>query len=208
MEATHDSVPVVNKRPPISRQKSNQFRVIAGEHRGRVLTFPEVEGLRPTPDRVRETLFNWLQLSIAGASCLDLFAGSGALSIEACSRGASQVLSVELSSDAINSLKNNLEKLELDNINTLQSDALSWLNQVKESESFDIIFLDPPYSLKLLPELISKIEEQGLLAEQGFVYLENNSPLEELELPDDWLLKKSKKAGQVYFGICQKTDCS
>ena len=188
------------------RQKnnSNQFRIIAGEYRHRVLGFPDAIGLRPTPDRVRETLFNWIQPLLAGAHCLDLFSGSGALAFEALSRGAAQVTALELSGKASDSLKNNALLLDENRLTVINQDALVWLQSPRAS-AFDIIFLDPPYSLRLLQDLVATIDACNLLNPGGTLYLEDNQPLDDLSLPPGWLLSRSKKAGQVFYGLCTRS---
>lgn len=188
----------------MGRQSSNKFRIIAGDLRHRVLPFPDVPGLRPTPDRVRETLFNWLQLDIAGARCLDLFCGSGALALEALSRGAAEVTAVELSGEAVRSLRENARKLGLDAFRVVQQDALDWLVNTLE-QPFDVIFLDPPYSLDLLPGVIEMIAAKSLLARGGFLYLEDDTAIDTLHLPEGWSMHRSRKAGKVYYGLVRNT---
>ena len=189
-----------------NRQKnsSNQFRIIAGEYRHRVLGFPDASGLRPTPDRVRETLFNWIQPVLVGAHCLDLFSGSGALAFEALSRGAAQVTALELSGQACDALKNNTRLLAEDRITLINQDALVWL-QSPQPSAFDIIFLDPPYALRLLQNLLDTINACNLLNPEGVLYLEDNQPLDNLTLPPGWTLSRSKKAGQVFYGLCTRS---
>ncbi len=126
----------------------NQLRIIGGSHRRRMIRFPaldtEIAGFRPTPDRVRETLFNWLGQDLTGKRCLDLFAGSGALAFEAASRGASQVVAIDASRLAIQAMADNQRQLRLDHLKLQLGDAFSWLAAC--AESFDVIFLDPPFA--------------------------------------------------------------
>ena len=177
---------------------SNRIRIIGGQWRSRQLPFIEVAGLRPTPDRVRETLFNWLQGQIAEARCLDLFAGSGAIAFEALSRYADEVVIVEKHPKAARQLADNLSLLESGQPSRAQlqnQDALRYLDQVKEP--FDLIFLDPPYRKDLLPQVLSKVVEHGLLKPEGNIYLEH-----EAEERFDWTewgmeVLRTSHAGQV-----------
>lgn len=181
-----------------TKKGSSRLRIIGGEWRSRQLPFVEVPGLRPTPDRVRETLFNWLQGNIVGARCLDLFAGSGAVAFEALSRRAAEVVMVEKHAKAAQQLRDNLQILEgqsKSRAKIINADAMKFLRQA--SEPFDLIFLDPPYRQGFLPLVLDQVVEQGLLAEHGFIYLEHES--EESFDWTDWSLdvRKESKAGQV-----------
>lgn len=177
---------------------NNRIRIIGGEWRSRQLSFIEVPGLRPTPDRVRETLFNWLQGKVAGSRCLDLFAGSGAIAFEALSRYAGQVVLVEKHAKVSQQLKENLALLEANGEargTVVNMDAINYLEQA--SESFDLIFLDPPYRKGLLPIALDKIMTGSLLKPGGLIYLEHES-----EESFDWAgwnlsVLKQSKAGQV-----------
>jgi len=174
---------------------SNVLRIIGGDWRSRKLTFIDAPGLRPTPDRIRETLFNWLQGKVYGSRCLDLYAGSGALGLEALSRGANKVVFIEKSKAVATQLETNLAILKAKNARVYQDDALSFLN--KQTSQFDIIFLDPPYRQGLLEKTLKIIKQQNLLHQHSLIYLEH-----EAEHTIDWesfeleTLKQSK-AGQV-----------
>jgi len=188
-----------------SSKKSDRdrFRIIAGEWRGRKLSFPgDIPSLRPTTDRIRETLFNWLQLDIAGASCLDLFSGSGALAFEACSRGADTVTAIDSSTKVTDMLMANCKVLECSNMHVITADGMQWLQAQKEPAPFDIIFLDPPYALGLLPECLSMITNKGLLKSRGLIYLESDVSLDSIDIPKELSLLRSGKAGQVFYGVC------
>ncbi|MDH5444320.1 MAG: 16S rRNA (guanine(966)-N(2))-methyltransferase RsmD [Gammaproteobacteria bacterium] len=178
----------------------NQLRIIAGEWRSRKLSFADVEGLRPTPDRVRETLFNWLAPVMAGARCLDPFAGSGALGLEALSRGAGEVMMLDLSPKVVKQLKENLQLLGCDRASVLQQDAVNYLKQPPE-QPFDIVFLDPPYRKDLIRACIELLAKQNWLSEGARVYLEIESEAELPTLPDNWELTRSKKSGQVAYHL-------
>ena len=185
------------------RKKSgNQLRIIGGEWRGRKLGFPDVEGLRPTTDRVRETLFNWLQPVIHGARCLDLFAGSGALGLEALSRGAASVQFVDMDRRAISSLKENLSLLKDNRGSVLQSDALSFLGG--EPQVFDVVFLDPPFRQELLQPCLEQLCNNGWLSENARLYIEVEQELGEPQLPEGWKMLSSKQAGQVIYGLAAR----
>ena len=184
------------------RRPGNQLRIIGGEWRGRKLGFPEVEGLRPTTDRVRETLFNWLAPLTHGSHCLDLFAGSGALGLEALSRGATSVTFVDSDRRAVQSLRDNIALLKDERGTVVQSDALTYLQG--EPQPFDIVFLDPPFRKDLLQPCLERLCSDGWLSENARVYIEVEQELGEPELPEGWELVKSKKAGQVIYGLATR----
>jgi 16S rRNA (guanine966-N2)-methyltransferase len=181
-------------------QQGNQLRIIAGRWRGRKLSFAPVPGLRPTPDRVRETLFNWLDPFIQGARCLDLFAGSGALGIEAASRGAAGVIMVDHDPDVVRTLRGQLQQLEYSGAQVIQQDVESWL--ASASAPCDIVFLDPPYRENRLPACIHLLEANGWLAAGARVYIEAEKAYTP-ELPDTWDLYRSKCAGQVGYHLAR-----
>lgn len=187
----------------VKQPQNNQLRIIAGQWRGRKLTFPDLPGLRPTTDRIRETLFNWLQADIIGARCLDLFAGSGALGLEALSRNADSVVFVDSAAAAINQIKKNLLVLNDQNGLTHQIDAVSFLNTYKE-EPFDLIFLDPPFNKGLLETCIKVLQQSKCLKSQGLIYVECEKQLT-VGIPEDWLVLKEKKAGQVKYMLFEKS---
>ena len=176
------------------------LRIIGGTWRSRRLTFPGREGLRPTPDRVRETLFNWLQPWLPGATCLDLFAGSGALGLESLSRGAGQVVLVEQDLAAVSALRANLALLEARGAEVVQADARVFLQG--PARQFDIVFLDPPYASGLLAECCTRLATGGWLRPQGLIYLEAAGD-RALPLPAGWTLLRSKRAGQVGYHLAR-----
>ncbi len=201
---------------------TNTLRIIAGKWRSRKLTFPDAEGLRPTADRVRETLFNWLQNHIAQESCLDLFAGSGACGIEALSRDASHVTFIDNSAAALAAIRSNLQILGAINNNfTLhRQDALSWLDSVSldsaagsardsapgsaKGQQYGIAFVDPPFAANLLESACQKLEDSQVLKPQALIYVESGTGLARVKLPKNWLVLKSKQAGAVSFCLCQR----
>ena len=179
------------------------LRIIGGQWRSRKLGFPEAPGLRPTPDRVRETLFNWLAAHIEGAKVLDAFTGSGALYLEALSRGASMALALDANATAISSLRHNLDLLGCATGQLLQSDALKYL-ETQTPSAFDMVFLDPPFHQNLLPATCMLLEEKGWLAERAWIYTESETPPSALQMPATWRLHREKKAGQVYYSLWQR----
>jgi 16S rRNA (guanine966-N2)-methyltransferase len=185
------------------RAGSNQLRIIGGEWRGRKLRFPDVEGLRPTTDRVRETLFNWLAPVIHGARCLDLFAGSGALGLEALSRGAAEVIFVDSDRRAVQSLRENLALLKDERGSVVQADALSFLRA--GPRTFDVVFLDPPFRKELLQPCLELLCHNDWLSETARLYLEVEQELGEPQLPAGWDMVRSKKAGQVIYGLATRS---
>ncbi|SNR94258.1 16S rRNA (guanine(966)-N(2))-methyltransferase RsmD [Methylobacillus rhizosphaerae] len=178
---------------------SNRVRISGGEWRSRLLSFPDVPGLRPTPDRVRQTVFNWLGQDMHGRRCLDLFAGTGAMGFEALSRGASAVVLVEKSAVAARSLQQNQALLKAGQATVLQQDAMQFLAQ--SHERFDVIFLDPPYQQGWLPRLLPLLSSH--LAEDGVVYVEA-----EFVLGNDasWQVIKHGKAGNVCYHLLKLAD--
>ncbi len=181
----------------------NKFRIIAGEWRGRRLEFPAVKGVRPTPDRVKETLFNWLAPTIQGAVCLDLFAGSGSLGLEALSRGAREVDFVDQSRTVCQGIKNNLERMDvLDRGSVKTMDARDFLTEC--GKAYDVIFLDPPFGQSLLGEVLSVLENAKCLTPNGIVYAESQQPL--ADLSSFWRLTKSKRASKVAYHLLQREN--
>lgn len=177
-------------------------RIIAGKWRGRRLKILDVKGLRPTPDRVRETLFNWLSPHLKGARCLDLFAGSGALGFEALSRGALYVEMVDEALDVIKLLKEELFLFGVENSQVYQASIpREW---PPFTEPFDIIFLDPPYYQDLLIPCCHFLEKQGYLRESGIIYLEAQQLIKDNDLPKNWRIYKSHRAGQVFYHLAHR----
>lgn len=184
-----------------ANQVANQVRIIAGCWRGRKLSFAPVAGVRPTPDRIRETLFNWLSPVIRDARCLDLYAGSGALGIEAASRGAARVVMVDSDPQVIARLREQLQLLGAAQIEVVQSTVEAWLSA--PAEPFDIVFLDPPFRRDLLPACMQALESAGWLAADARVYIEAESNFEPV-LPQSWELTRSKRAGQVGYHLARR----
>ena len=188
----------------ISQSKKNgSIRIIAGKHRGRKLPVLNIEGLRPTTDRVKETVFNWLSPYINDAKCLDCFAGSGSLGFEALSRNASAVLFLELNKQVSKQLTSNLSLLKQNNAEVQHVDAVHYLQQANQ-QLFDLVFLDPPFRKDLLLNA-SKALNNGWLAEKALIYVESEECFASSLLPSNWQLLKEKKAGQVAYRLYQNT---
>jgi len=184
--------------------QNNTLRIIAGKWRGRKVPFPDSEGLRPTSDRVRETLFNWLAPAITDARCLDLFSGSGALSFEALSRGAEHATLIDASSRVSSQLQKNLNELQCNNANVLTTNAINWLKDTKGLEKpFDVVFLDPPFNQQLVAPSCELLNNQGLVEEGSYIYIETEANLA-LQIPQSWHIHREKKAGQVAYYLCIK----
>jgi 16S rRNA (guanine966-N2)-methyltransferase len=177
--------------------RSNSIRIIGGEFRGRRLGFPDIPGLRPTADRLRETLFNWLQGRTEAASCLDLFAGSGALGLEALSRGAQMVRFVDQSRLVIRQLEQNLQLLGArERAETITADGMRQLQQQADRQ-FDLVFLDPPFARDWLAQACGSLEQNNWLKPQSWVYLEQDSHRDWPPLPESWQVHRQAKAGQA-----------
>jgi 16S rRNA (guanine966-N2)-methyltransferase len=180
---------------------SNQLRIIGGEWRSRQIVFDDAPGLRPTPSRVRETLFNWLQADVVNSRCLDLFAGSGALGFEAASRGAKRVVQVENNAHSCQQLKANAAKLAASQIELQQMDVLSFLARC--NEQFDLVFLDPPFAQGLIAPTCQAIQDHNLLAPYAKIYIESERGLKLEELLPSWKALKQKTAGDVCYNLYQ-----
>lgn len=192
-------------KPPVAHGGDGQLRIIAGQWRSRQFNFPMAAGLRPTPNRVRETLFNWLAPYVAGAKVLDVFAGSGALFLEALSRGAGSAMALDLNHAAISSLRGHLQTLNCENGQLLNTDALGYLEQ-QPATPFDLVFLDPPFSQNLLQPACSLLETKGWLAWDAWIYTESENSPSSLGLPGNWRLHREQKAGQVHYALWQRAS--
>jgi 16S rRNA (guanine966-N2)-methyltransferase len=180
-----------------------EIRIIGGEWRGRKLHFPHSPTLRPTPDRVRETLFNWLQFEIAGKRCLDLFAGSGALGFEALSRGAKEVVFVERDPVVMAAIRSGLDTLRCDRGRLDARDAFDYLSR-PPTGSFDVVFLDPPYAERWLVRACEALERGGWLAPHSWIYLEDEASRGTPGVPAAWTIVRSKRAGDVGYHLARR----
>lgn len=189
--------------PKANHGGSGQLRIIAGQWRSRRFTFPEGPGLRPTPDRVRETLFNWLAPYIEGARVLDCFAGSGAMLLESLSRGAASAQALDLNPQSVAALRGHLDTLRCEVGQVQQVDALRYLES-QAPAPFDLVFLDPPFHQNLLLPACELLEQRGWLTTNAWIYCESESAPSTLGLPGNWRLHREKHTGQVYYSLWQR----
>ncbi len=184
---------------PAAASKTCEVRIIGGSLRSRRIRFVERPGLRPTPDRVRETLFNWLGQDLEGQDCLDLFAGSGALGFEAASRGAHRVLMVERDAAAARTLQTNREVLAVDAVEVMRADALEFLKHHRAR--YDVVFLDPPFADDCWPQLLALLPQ--CLKPGALVYCERAEPLDAVP---GWKIVKAGRAGQVSHQLLKRAE--
>lgn len=189
------------KKP--TRAASGQIRIIGGQWRGRKLPVPDSPGLRPTTDRVRETLFNWLAPSMVSARCLDCFAGSGALGLEALSRYASAATLIEMERGVAQQLQQNLATLKVANAKVVNTNTLTFLNQ--PGTPHDIVFVDPPFRKGLLDDTLRLLEDNGWLADDALIYVESEVENGLPPVPLHWDLHREKVAGQVAYRLYHRT---
>lgn len=186
---------------PALPTSAHKIRIIAGKHRGRRLVIPDRDGLRPSPDRVRETLFNWLQWEIAGAYVLDAFAGSGALGLEALSRGAASVLFADNDADSVARLREVLAEWREPHARVQAGDVL---RLTPSAVRYDLIFLDPPFAAGLHAQAVRYFASDSWLKEQGKIYVEMPFAHEDLPLPPGWVWHREGRAGRVFFGLLRR----
>lgn len=184
--------------------QSRVLRIIGGTWRGRKLRFPAQEEIRPTPDRVRETLFNWLGPRVVGARCLDLFAGSGALGLEALSRGATQVTFVERDAVAVRELRARLAEWGAVGGQVEQTEAVRFLNG--SALPFEIVFLDPPFASGLLPPVATLLEQRHWLSANALIYVETDASTGLPALPGTWAVTRTKQAGAVGYHLLTRGE--
>lgn len=175
--------------------KNNRVRIIGGDWRGRRLEVADVPGLRPTGDRCRETLFNWLQPWVAAADCADLFAGTGALGFEAASRGAASVLMIEKHPRALEVLRQSIEQLQAEQV-TLKSGGAMSLIESLPPDSLDLVFVDPPFDSNLGGLVLERLDKQGCVRRGGFVYVESPASTQ-LVPPEGWSVWRDQQLGEV-----------
>ena len=190
-----------------SKKKPGFVRIIGGEWRGRRLPVVDLPGLRPSGDRARETLFNWLQPFVRGARCVDLFAGTGVLGLEAFSRGAAEVTLVENTPLAVQALRAALVKLEVPGakagVHLAETDALKWL-QTRESLTLDIVFIDPPFSSRLETQAMTLLVDRNLVSEGGLVYIETSRNTPPFHPGLGWEILKDQSIGEVRMLLLKK----
>jgi len=192
------------KNKAITKSTDGFIRVISGQFRGRKLPVKDVQGLRPTTDRIKETVFNWLMQDTRDANVLDCFAGSGGLGFEALSRFASTALFIELDPSAAKQLAQNIATLKLQNAQVRHTNSLSFLEQKNSNTPFDLVFVDPPFRKNLAQTSCNLLEINNWLSEEALIYVEVESDLNTFKSPSNWLLIKEKKAGQVFCRLYQR----
>lgn len=180
--------------------RAGRVRIIGGEYRRRLLHFPDLPGLRPTPDRVRETVFNWLGQDLTGLSCLDAFAGSGALGFEAASRHAARVVMLESARQAVDALRSNRRLLGAGQVEIQETEALAWMRAARER--FDVIFLDPPFASGRMAEALPLAA--ALLEPEGFIYVEQ---ADRIVAPEGFIIHREGRAGQSRFALLRRAPC-
>jgi 16S rRNA (guanine966-N2)-methyltransferase len=191
------------------QSKKGSIRIISGEWRGRKIPVLDAQGLRPTTDRVRETLFNWLMYDVREAKCLDLFAGTGALGIECLSRGAKSVTFVESNKSAVDAIETFLTTVApnswSDNVKIENRNAINYLGSIQDAD-FDLVFLDPPFSEDLCAPAVLMLEEKGCLADQALIYIEQSVSSDLVSLPKNWLKLKEGNIGQSAYYLYQRQN--
>ncbi|ORT51343.1 methyltransferase [Vibrio sp. qd031] len=195
---------MTNRQRAKTSKKSQlgSIRIISGQWRGRRLPVLESDGLRPTTDRVKETLFNWLAPHLAHSRCLDLFAGSGGLGFEAASRYADQVTLCELNKPAFQQLEKNSALLSAENIAIKNTDSLAMLKA--QGSAYDIVFIDPPFRKEMLDQCVALLESNGWLAENALIYVETEKELSHFTPPTHWTPLREKVAGQVKYQLFKR----
>jgi 16S rRNA (guanine966-N2)-methyltransferase len=188
------------KRSADKKSRPGRLRIVAGNWRSRLLEIADAPGLRPTSERIRETLFNWLAPRLADARCLDLFAGSGALGLEALSRGAASCVFVENSAKVVAALRKNIATLDAGGADIHEIDAIEYLNGLRKVE-FDIVFLDPPFETDMHADLCRLLVERSLLAEGARIYIEESCSTPATVLPGGWQIMHTKNAGNVRYSL-------
>jgi 16S rRNA (guanine966-N2)-methyltransferase len=189
----------------VKTPSSSSVRIIGGEWRGRRLPVISLPGLRPSGDRSRETLFNWLQAYLPGADCADLFAGTGALGLEAASRGAASVILVEKNSAVVAGLDRSISQLCATNVRVVERDTLVWLAHA-EPDSLDIVFVDPPFGEGLAARILSMLDRTGCLRQGGFAYFETAASGEGVVAGPGWSVWREKTIGAVCMQLLRKED--
>lgn len=202
----------VKKTTGKSKTATSQLRIIGGVWRSRRISFTAWDGLRPTPDRVRETLFNWLNFEIETRSCLDLFAGTGILGLEALSRGAKAVTFVDSAASSCQQLTQNLASLNANSDNTrqtssteiLQSNVMNYLQNNEKGRAYEVIFADPPFRQGMIEPMLTLLESKHWLSDNALIYIESEAELTKLDAPENWEEIKQKQAGQVIYRLFRR----
>ena len=193
------------KRSADKKSRPGRLRIVAGNWRSRLLEIADAPGLRPTSERIRETLFNWLAPCLAEARCLDLFAGSGALGLEALSRGAASCVFVENSASAAATLRSNIAALDAGGAEIHEIDAIEYLQGVDKVE-FDIVFLDPPFAAVMLTDLCRLLVEGSIVTDDARIYIEEDRSTPAIVLPEGWQTLHTKNAGNVRYSLVRSSS--
>ncbi len=183
------------------RDAGGKLRIIGGQWRGRQLQFPAVEGLRPTGDRIRETVFNWLTGYTAHARCLDVFSGSGAMALEALSRGAAHVTALELDRNAAHTIQQHGKTLAAAHLTVHNVNSLDWLKAGNNAEPFDIVFIDPPFAAELAEQCVALLLQGNWLSPEAWIYVEADRKLAKPEFAENIVEHRYKESGQVRYGL-------
>ena len=187
----------------MKKKRTGTVRIIGGQWRGTRLPVPDLPGLRPSGDRSRETLFNWLQMHIHGARCIDLFAGSGVLGLEAASRGAAEVILVEKSRQAAQNLRESLKRLNAEQLEVIETDAIAWLALCNQ-QSIDIVFIDPPFGTGLELRSLELLTAGDCISPGGFIYIETAREAPAIAPAPGWEIVKEKTLGEVRMQLLKK----
>ena len=187
----------------MKKKGTGTVRIIGGQWRGTRLPVPDLPGLRPSGDRSRETLFNWLQMHIRGARCVDLFAGSGVLGLEAASRGAAEVILVEKSRQAVQDLRTSLKRLNATHVEVIETDAINWLAHC-DPQTMDIVFIDPPFGTGLETRSLELLTAGNCVSPGGFVYIETARKAPAIKPVSGWEIMKEKTLGEVRMQLLKK----
>jgi 16S rRNA (guanine966-N2)-methyltransferase len=193
-----------NMMPEQAQDRS--VRIIGGKWRSRKVSFADYEQIRPSPSRIRETLFNWLQYHVSGSRCLELYGGSGILSLEALSRGARHVTLIERSRQVCTHIQQEFEHLADDpqSFDCLNVQAEDYLQNNRQGALFDLVFLDPPFASDELRKVLPLVGH--CMTSDGLIYIETDDQLDSGMLPSGWEFSRHKKAGSVHYGLCRRVQ--
>tara|TARA_X000000368_G_scaffold86092_1_gene65440 strand:+ start:5200 stop:5781 length:582 start_codon:yes stop_codon:yes gene_type:complete len=187
----------------MKKEKKGEIRITGGKWKGKKIFFDLSDDLRPTPDRAKETLFNWLGQNLSEMHCLDLFSGTGALGLEAFSRGAKRITFVEKNKDYLQKIKKVYSDMSVkENCDFFCAECLDWVKNYKSKTKYDLIFIDPPFNKNLIDDLLSSILNKDLLSKSGKIYFEYEKKLE-LKIPDSLSLKKEKNLGRKKYVLAE-----
>ncbi|WDI78470.1 16S rRNA (guanine(966)-N(2))-methyltransferase RsmD [Candidatus Purcelliella pentastirinorum] len=181
------------------KKNTKTIRIISGKWKGKKIIIPNIKTLKPTKDIIKETLFNWIEPYIYKSSCLDCFAGSGSLGLEALSRNASSVIFLEKDINIIKILKKNIKKLKILNTKIINTNAIKWIK--KNEKKYNLIFIDPPFQTNLITEITHKIEINKCLKNESLIYIEQNNKNKNITLPKNWIIYKTNHSKNITYSI-------